>query len=153
MSKALKLYEEEPWYSEGLSFQCTECGQCCTGSPGYVWINEEEIALLAKHFKITTEKFIHTYVRQVDKRFSLKEHSENYDCIFLKDNKCSVYQLRPIQCRTFPWWPRHLKSKKDWEEAANYCEGINKNAPTVPYETIKEQLVIQEKSRQVNSTQ
>ena len=29
----------DTWYHLGLRFQCTGCGDCCTGAPGYVWIN------------------------------------------------------------------------------------------------------------------
>ena len=35
---------EKVWYVGGLKFQCTHCGDCCTGDAGYVWVNEEEIA-------------------------------------------------------------------------------------------------------------
>jgi len=41
-----------PWYHAGLQFQCTQCGSCCTGAPGYVWINKEEIAALAAVLKL-----------------------------------------------------------------------------------------------------
>ena len=37
------------WYDAGLKFQCTRCGACCTGAPGYVWVNGEEIARLAAY--------------------------------------------------------------------------------------------------------
>ena len=33
-----------PWYAAGLRFFCTQCGDCCSGAPGFVWVNEEEIA-------------------------------------------------------------------------------------------------------------
>ena len=36
-----------PWYRDGLRFECSQCGDCCTGAPGYVWVNKEEIASLA----------------------------------------------------------------------------------------------------------
>ena len=39
--------DQEPWYKEGLRFKCTECGKCCTGAPGYVWVNKEEVAEMA----------------------------------------------------------------------------------------------------------
>ena len=29
------------------AFQCTGCGDCCTGAPGFVWVNKEDIAALA----------------------------------------------------------------------------------------------------------
>lgn len=140
----LKMISEpnSNWYSEGLSFECTGCGQCCTGAPGYVWISEEEILLLAKHLKLSPNEFAKKYLRKIGQRFSLKEDSRNFDCIFLKNNKCEVYALRPKQCRTFPWWPQNLKSKEDWEEAAKRCEGIQPKAPKVSYDIIQEQLAI-----------
>ncbi len=145
MSKKLKILPEEvkPWYTKGLKFQCTGCGKCCTGAPGYVWVSQEEITAIAKFLKIPEDKFIIRYLRKVGKRYSLVEFSKNYDCVFLKDNKCSIYSVRPTQCRTFPWWAQNLSSPEAWEEAAKYCEGISKAAPTVPLETIDDQLTYQ----------
>ena len=36
-----------------------------------------------------------------------------------------MYPVRPTQCKTFPWWPQHLKDKEDWEKLQADCEGIN----------------------------
>lgn len=136
------LKEEQPWYQEGLNFKCTECGKCCTGSPGYVWVTEQEINAIATHLNLTVDDFSARYVRLVDERYSLLEHAQTYDCAFLKDRKCQIYSVRPKQCRTFPWWPKNLKSKEDWQNAAKFCEGITFQAPRVPLETIQEQLSI-----------
>jgi Fe-S-cluster containining protein len=38
---------DKPWYKEGLRFKCTACGDCCTGAPGFVWVNKEEMEALA----------------------------------------------------------------------------------------------------------
>ncbi len=131
----------EPWYQEGLSFKCTGCGQCCTGSPGYVWIDESEVAELAAFLNISLEEFVRTYTRRVHQRLALIEHPRTYDCVFLKDRKCQVYGARPKQCRTFPWWPEHLKSRKHWEETARRCEGINHpEAPLVSLAEIEKNL-------------
>lgn len=135
--------DEKPWYNEGLSFKCTECGQCCTGAPGYVWVSVPEVKAMAEHLGISVKEFSDKYVRTVDGRLSLVEDDSNFDCVFLKDRKCQIYSVRPKQCRTFPWWPQNLSSKKAWDEAAKFCEGINNQASTVPYKTIKEQLNIQ----------
>lgn len=139
------LPEENPssenWYSGGLRFKCTGCGQCCTGAPGYVWVNDAEIEAMAAHLKISVEQFRQKYIRQVGLRESLLEHSKTYDCVFLKDNKCQIYTVRPTQCRTFPWWQHNLQSEAQWNEAAKYCEGINHpEAPLVAAETICQQL-------------
>jgi Fe-S-cluster containining protein len=129
------------WYKEGLPFKCTGCGQCCTGSPGYVWISDVEVAEMAALLQISVELFVRTYTRHVHGRLALIEHSRTYDCVFLKERKCQVYSARPKQCRTFPWWPEHLKSRQNWEEAAKRCEGINhEDAPLVSLAEIKENL-------------
>jgi Fe-S-cluster containining protein len=56
---------------------------------------------------------------------SLKE-KENYDCIFLTENGCSVYEGRPRQCRTYPFWSSVVESKSSWEREGMSCPGIGK---------------------------
>ena len=133
-----------PWYKDGLRFQCTECGKCCSGTPGFVWVGEEEMMAMANALNISIDLFKRRYVRQRDNRYALVEqkskNSQDYHCIFLKDKKCLVYQARPIQCRTFPWWPENLNSEESWQLAAKECEGINDQAPLVPYSQIVEAL-------------
>jgi uncharacterized protein len=136
----MDVMSSEKWYKEGLKFGCTECGKCCTGSPGYVWVTEEEIAQMAEHLQISVSEFAIRYLRKAFGRFALLEHLKNYDCVFLKNNKCSIYSVRPKQCRTFPWWPENLKSKEAWQEAAQYCEGIREDAPLFPAEEIEKHL-------------
>ena len=129
------------WYKGGLRFGCTQCGGCCTGSPGYVWVDDPEIEKLAARLNITIEAFVRKYTRKVGGRLSLLEHSRTYDCVFLEGGKrCKVYEDRPKQCKTFPWWPENLSSQEAWEEASRRCEGINqKDAPLVSFEQIQEQ--------------
>jgi Fe-S-cluster containining protein len=137
---------DEPWYTDGLKFTCSQCGNCCTGGPGFVWISREEIVRLAEFLKITPEQTVEEYCRKVDGQFSLKEFrnsSGNYDCVFLKEEKvtvraaagggpvvharrrCAVYEVRPLQCRTWPFWPENLWSRKTWDHAARRCQGMN----------------------------
>lgn len=132
---------QEPWYKDGLRFKCTGCGQCCTGSPGYVWIDEGEIIEMAKFLNISPEEFVKQYTRRIGNRLSLKEHPKNYDCVFLKERRCLVYGARPHQCRAFPWWPENLASSKEWKNTAKQCEGINHpDAPLVTLQEIASQL-------------
>ena len=144
------LKDEKPWYSEGLRFKCTECGECCTGGPGYCWVTDEEISAIADYLKMDLKKFQRRYLRYVTGRYSLVE-TKNYDCIFLKDKKCTIYPVRPTQCRTFPWWAQNLSSPEAWEEAAKRCEGISKEAPIVPLKTIESQLSVDRSSGMTGS--
>jgi Fe-S-cluster containining protein len=114
---------EEVWYQEGLRFECTGCGRCCTGPPGYVWVKEEEIRALAQNRRLPPEEFSRLYLRRVGSRHSLLERP-NGDCIFYQEGQgCSVYSARPLQCRTFPFWPEHLRRPSDWEKLKAECEG------------------------------
>jgi len=113
------------WYQEGLKFGCTGCGKCCTGSPGYVWVTEEEIVAMATALNITPELFARRYIRRIGQRLSLTERGPNYDCVFLEGKTCRLYHARPKQCRTFPFWPHLLTSKDAWEQAGKDCEGID----------------------------
>jgi Fe-S-cluster containining protein len=130
----------EPWYKDGLRFKCTECGQCCTGSPGYVWFTPEEADQMAEFLKIPLEEFLQKYTRRIGNRLSLREHPKNYDCVFLKGKRCEVYGARPKQCRTFPWWPENLKSPEHWKETGERCEGVNHpDAPLISLQEIRKQ--------------
>src|SRR2546423_9900497 len=87
----LKVIQQnnQPWYQRGLSFTCTQCGNCCTGGPGYVWISDEELSRLAEYLKLSLDEVIEKYARRIGNRFSLKErrNAGSYDCIFLQEIK------------------------------------------------------------------
>jgi Fe-S-cluster containining protein len=112
-----------PWYRDGLAFECTRCGACCTGAPGYVWVDDEQIARLAEFLGMTVEQFGRKYVRQVGNRYSLVERPGG-DCIFWsKEAGCTVYPARPVQCRTWPFWPENIETPEDWERTTRVCPG------------------------------
>lgn len=126
-----------PWYKDGLRFKCTECGKCCTGAPGFVWVTLEEIQAIAHQLNMSVDLFKRKYIRMRNNRYSLIEKkSQNNACIFLEGKKCQIYQTRPSQCRTFPWWKENLNSEESWKLAATECEGINDQAPLVPLSEI-----------------
>jgi len=115
-----------PWYQAGLRFQCTQCGNCCTGAPGYVWVNREEIESLAALLNLEVDEFERRYVRRVGIRKSLVE-LPNGDCVFFhsESRTCQVYGARPRQCRTWPFWNSNLSSPGAWQQAAEHCPGCN----------------------------
>ncbi len=134
--------DSSPWFEEGLRFKCTGCGACCTGSPGYVYLSLPDLEKLAQHKGLTNEEFARQYTRLLDGQYALLDKSGSYDCIFLENKRCTVYEVRPVQCRTFPWWLHNLRDPSDWKEAAERCEGINhKEAPIVSSLVIQEQCL------------
>jgi Fe-S-cluster containining protein len=132
----------EPWFANGLRFKCTGCGKCCTGPSGYVFLSESDLQNLADHFSLSPQEFAKKYTRLVDGGYALLDRPGSDHCLFLEDKKCTVYEARPVQCRTFPWWIQNLKEPEEWEEAATHCEGINHpDAPIVPAVEIQVQCL------------
>jgi len=116
--------EKPPWYAEGLRFACQACGQCCGGAPGYVWVDEEEIVEISATLGLGAEGFRDLYVRRLWRGLSLRE-KPNYDCVLLDGHgRCIAYERRPLQCRTWPFWPSNLRSPEAWEEAGRRCPGL-----------------------------
>jgi Fe-S-cluster containining protein len=118
---------KEPWFKNGLRFQCTQCGNCCTGAPGYVWVNRDEIAALARKLGLSVDEFERKYVRAVGVRKSLIEYA-NGDCVFFDGyaRKCTVYDARPRQCRTWPFWQSNVESAQAWQHTCQICPGSGK---------------------------
>ena len=115
---------EDKWYKDGLGFECQRCGKCCGGQPGFVWITEEDISNIASALGMTAEEAMQRCARRIGSRLSLKEKPDA-DCILLEKGACTVYEVRPVQCRTFPFWPLNLASPETWEGLARKCPGIN----------------------------
>lgn len=130
------------FYSKGLSFECQRCLYCCSAEPGYVFLSEYDIDRAASYLGLPRDQFIGIYCRYVDYgqyyMVSLKE-KDNYDCEFLTKNGCSIYEGRPEQCRTYPFWDSIMENQKNWESEGKSCPGIGKGCK-IPKEIIEENL-------------
>lgn len=113
------------WYAAGLRFGCTQCGRCCTGKPGTVKVSNADIQRLAKRGGFSETRFRADYTRPLAGGITSLREREDGACVFYDSNQgCTVYDLRPRQCRTHPFWRANLKSPAAWEAAARGCPGI-----------------------------
>ena len=119
--------QSDAWYADGLRFQCSQCGDCCSGEPGYVWLDQDEIDAMAAEMAMDSKDFERKFVRKVGVDRSLNEYPDG-DCILLDPatRKCTVYQSRPIQCRTWPFWDSNLENPAQWRETCQVCPGSGK---------------------------
>ena len=104
---------------------CSTCrGTCCRWG-GYVWITEEEMMGIAHFRGMELGVFADTYVRAAYGRLSLQERlidGEQICSLFDPyDNKCTIYENRPSQCRTFPYWKQY---QEDSIVQLDFCPGI-----------------------------
>lgn len=140
----------QEWWREGVQFQCQGSGKCCTshGEFGFVYLTMADRKRFAKHLKITTSEFTKNYCEKSGGIWHLKEDRKNPDCMFLKNKGCSVYEARPTQCRTWPFWPEVMGAKAWAKEVKAFCPGVGKGRIWSEEEivnTLNEQLDSEEK--------
>lgn len=115
---------QQYFFDQGLRFECIQCGHCCTGDPGIVYVAPAELASLAAALGLSTDEAIHRYLRPWRDGHTVREDADGR-CLFY-DKGCSVYMARPTQCRTWPFWLTNLRSEARWEQVAKECPGIGR---------------------------
>ncbi|NQV49339.1 MAG: YkgJ family cysteine cluster protein [Candidatus Marinimicrobia bacterium] len=117
-----KAPEKKRFYSEGLHFECTGCGACCKLGGGFVYPSLEDVGFAARHLELSVTNFSKTYMELHEGQYVFKNDGDN--CIFYGEKGCTIYDGRPSQCRTFPFWSANLKSQYRWKITEEECEGI-----------------------------
>lgn len=131
------------WFEPGLKFSCTQCGNCCSGPHGYVWFTEVEADEIAKFLVKSTCRCssVATPTPSTANGRSTNASARGYDCVFLqRDDRglalCSIYSVRPKQCRTWPFWPEVVDTQQSWKRAGNTCPGLG-NGTFYPAEKVR----------------
>lgn len=118
-----------PWYADGLRFECVpDCGQCCVNHDdySYVYLEDGDAEALAAHLGIEDVEFRERFTVEEDGLTALRMESPR--CVFLDDMRCGVYEARPTQCRTFPFWRENLGNGRAWRRLGRFCPGIGRGA-------------------------
>ncbi len=120
------LRAPRPFWADGIRFECQETGRCCTsrGTYGFIYLTLADRKRLARHLSLTTTAFTRRYCATTDGWVHLK--NPDLDCAFLDGKRCTVYEARPSQCRTFPFWPENMKARTWTREIVSFCPGIGK---------------------------
>lgn len=105
---------------------CSLCqAKCCTGESGYIYVNQEDIKNISNFLNLTRKEFIDKFLYKTAYNYSIKERrvGDSYECAFYDriNNGCSIYEHRPSQCISFPFWDYFLKNPK---ELKNECIGV-----------------------------
>jgi len=116
---------------EGYSYlfdtaACASCaGRCCTGESGYIFVTVTEIERIAALLKMSVNDFGVEYLFKKGYKYSLKEqmHEGSYECVFYDrvSNGCRIYEARPSQCISFPFWSYY---KTHIDELKDECPGV-----------------------------
>jgi len=117
--------------SDKIKFECKQCGGCCSGVSGYIWLTEIEQSSIADLLKISVADFLKKYTISVNGKISLKEtrkSRDDYWCIFLENSaKCRIYERRPHQCRSYPFWENIVTNENNLNAVLADCPGVQRN--------------------------
>jgi len=115
-------------YSYAFDYSaCSSCGgKCCTGESGYIFLSKSEIYKIAEYLGLSVNDFGIKYLYKKGYKYSIKETKQedgSYECVFFDQSigGCSIYEVRPSQCITFPFWD-YYKTRVD--ELKQECPGI-----------------------------
>ncbi len=106
-----------------IKFSCKRCGNCCRVS-GFVHISKTEAKKIAEFLKLDFLEFKKIYTEWILFAGRVLKGGKISSCIFLKDNFCLIYPVRPEQCRTFPYWKNILNDESELKYVKEYCAGI-----------------------------
>lgn len=117
-----------PWWMSGVKFSCQSgCGKCCDQPGGIVYLSIKDAERISNHSGLSVDDWLERDARKTyDGRFVLKSREDDGICIHLDENQqCSIYEVRPQQCKAFPWWGENLASDRSWSQVKELCPGID----------------------------
>ena len=108
-----------------MRFECQPgCTKCCD-KEGWVYVTNDDIARIADYLRMAPQEFEKRHVYRTKFRARLRI-PRRANCTFLKDGGCSIHAVKPVQCRTFPYWPELISDAHEWHRAGAWCPGIGK---------------------------
>jgi Fe-S-cluster containining protein len=122
----MSIIKEEGYPYAFNTDACATCeGRCCTGESGYIYVSKAEIIKIAQLLEMDINEFGVKYLFKKGYKYSIKERKvdDSYECVFYdkEKNGCQIYEARPSQCKTFPFWD-YFKTHVD--ELKAECPGI-----------------------------
>ncbi len=110
-----------------FDFSCKRCSSCCRHTPGTVYLTQEDVEKLLANLKMDLNTFINkccSVLIYEGKDLVVLKEKKNHDCIFWS-NGCIVYESRPLQCRSYPFWPEVVNDPEVRKEETKRCPGID----------------------------
>jgi hypothetical protein len=116
-------------YPKGIPFRCTKCAFCCGDTKTRV----RHILLLKKEAERMSEiisKPIEEFATKIEGHepyvYEMRKTAGEGKCVFLEEKTCTIYELRPLICRFYPFQLETARGKKYKFFCTKECLGIGK---------------------------
>ncbi|MBN2527823.1 MAG: YkgJ family cysteine cluster protein [Deltaproteobacteria bacterium] len=119
------MRENDIFLADGLQFECIGCGNCCkeNGEYAYLYLMPKNVDEIGAYLGMTSDEFMRVHC-VTDSHGNVHATMVNGQCNFLEGNRCAVYPVRPMQCRSWPFLSENLNSST-WNGALKQiCPGI-----------------------------
>jgi Fe-S-cluster containining protein len=116
-------------FPQQIRFKCTRCGQCCGDAKQrtrHVLLLEEEAKQIAEVSKLLISEFAVPVAGKLPYRFEMKKSVEHGKCFFMKEHKCTIYSIRPLICRFYPFGFTTNRKLQKIIYFTKECPGIGK---------------------------
>lgn len=107
-------------------FQCTQCGECCSGYGG-TYMTPGDVERIAAHIGVSRERFLAAYC-QMSGDMPVIAVGPDGRCVFFREN-CSIHAVKPRMCRAWPFIEAVERAPSNWELMSGACEGIQTGIP------------------------
>lgn len=116
-------------YPPDSRFKCLKCGICCGDTHNKI----RHILLLeieAEKISSATAKSIAKFAEKIEGKepytYEMSKILKEDKCVFLKQNQCTIYDLRPLICRFYPFELKTKSQRKPVFSSTSECPGIGK---------------------------
>jgi len=73
---------------------------------------------------IPRKEFMKSYCSKLDGNLILRFRDKV--CPFYENEACAIYNVRPVQCRAWPFWEENLDEWTWYEEVGAICPGLDR---------------------------
>jgi len=115
-------------YPIAIRFRCVKCGTCCGDTKEktrHILLLRAEAEQIATATLQSTSEFTVEIVDKAPYSYEMKKTEEG-KCVFLENNCCTIYTVRPLICRFYPFELKMAQDQKYTFLYTSECSGINK---------------------------
>ena len=113
-------------FPRNIHFECSRCALCCRDTEN----RSRTILLLRREAEKISGKIQKSIVEFAERKEGVEPYvyvmrkTSDGKCVFLKDNLCTIYEMRPLICKFYPFKLDNLGNHKYVFNYTQECPGI-----------------------------